>query len=600
MEEDVELWYCVHVSGRVFAEISKTVMTHFDRYDIRKRFMVLERRRKVAEKNEASIEGDVKEGGKGKDTKLNKKDSGTVAANAVSQKPRSGSSRDIKKSVEMAGEKVKMELERKKGKPGVNSVVPIASGGVGQGGGSNGIYNSSNNNNIGMPNLTQQQQQQFMANMISNMMQNNPQMMQMMMMMMMSGGMGGGVAMGGEGNENANANVNANNMNPMMAMMMGMNSSNSSSNNGGGNNGGGGVGNNAQQSQAATMMQMMMGGGNNFNMDGSTNQQQTEDALMPPPRSRANSIDLPASDTSMTTEEKGKKKRKATKATASAKNNKKKTKATSKGASKGALKGSSKGASKTTSKAAPKCSTKEKQSKAPSSPTPVANSDPSLMGYSPSLFAGPPSTSSMSGTGTNQSFQSLMNLDAENSIMAMSGANNNVNNNKNDGGNGNNNGYSRNGRVPAAAPYLPGKNLLGQVLDNANRSNSNSNHDAQPATSNNTDGSESNSWGGFENFDDNNLELSRIEFSETTRAAFADGNNNGRGGGSKSGMAEHGQASSLLNSPGLVMTPGGGVGPKAPLSDEMASDAVSGLNMLSTPKKKGKRSLFDSVVKNDS
>ena len=58
---------------------------------------------------------------------------------------------------------------------------------------------------------------------------------------------------------------------------------------------------------------------------------QTEDALMPPPRSRANSIDLPASDTSMTTEEKGKKKRKATKATASAKNNKKKTKATSKG-----------------------------------------------------------------------------------------------------------------------------------------------------------------------------------------------------------------------------------------------------------------------------
>ena len=46
------------------------------------------------------------------------------------------------------------------------------------------------------------------------------------------------------------------------------------------------------------------------------------------------------------------------------------------------------------------------------------------------------------------------------------------------------------------------------------------------------------------------------------------------------------------------MTPGGGVGPKAPLSDEMASDAVSGLNMLSTPKKKGKRSpeMFKKVV----
>lgn len=139
---------------------------------------------------------------------------------------------------------------------------------------------------------------------------------------------------------------------------------------------------------------------------------------------------------------------------------------------------------------------------------------------------------------------------------------------------------------------LPGKNLLGQVLDNANRSNSNSNNDASNGRGGR--GGESNgSWGGLENFDEQNIEFSRLEFSETTQAAFADGAN-ASGRGSRSGCAPDGSLpSSILNSPGLVMTPGGSLGRRETLSDEMANDAVNGLRSLSTPKKKGKRSLFD-------
>ena len=102
------------------------------------------------------------------------------------------------------------------------------------------------------------------------------------------------------------------------------------------------------------------------------------------------------------------------------------------------------------------------------------NSEASLMDYSPSLFVGLPSASSMSGSDLAQSF---MNLDAENSIMALSGSNNN-NNNNNNNANGRRNGGEAGKGTSMGAEYLPGKNLLGQVLDNANRSNSNSNNDA--------------------------------------------------------------------------------------------------------------------------
>ena len=56
MEEDVELWYCVHVSGRNFAEISKSVLPHFCRKEVRKRYLILERRHKTALKDETTIE----------------------------------------------------------------------------------------------------------------------------------------------------------------------------------------------------------------------------------------------------------------------------------------------------------------------------------------------------------------------------------------------------------------------------------------------------------------------------------------------------------------------------------------------------------------
>jgi len=339
MDEDVELWYCVSVSGRQFAEISKNFLPHFDRYNIRKRFMMLERRWKVAEKNEASIEpnhqaaegkgnGNFRRGGSKVQEKKKESESSSMASksNDVALAPEKR--KDIKNSVEMAGEKVVQEVDKKKGKPGVQNVVPIASGGGGGG--------------MGMG-MHPQQQQNFMAAMMNNMMNNPQMMMQMMTMMMMSGGMGnngGGInpmtAMGGMNGMGG--------MNPMMAMMMGGNmmgnnssnnntaNSNTSNNNSSStndNNNSNDASNNQQENHMAAMMQMMMGANNgnitsvssNGGSGGAQNQQKqprksTDEALMPPPRSRANSIDAPPPEKA---EPPAKKKKKATKTTTSAK-----------------------------------------------------------------------------------------------------------------------------------------------------------------------------------------------------------------------------------------------------------------------------------------
>ena len=133
----------------------------------------------------------------------------------------------------------------------------------------------------------------------------------------------------------------------------------------------------------------------------------------------------------------------------------------------------------------------------------------------------------------------------------------------------------------AVDSYMPGKNLLNQVMDNANRSNSNSNSGGFQKTAGEGEASGDSAWGAsFENLGDG-MEFSKLEFSDTTQAAFADVN--GTGKGSRSSTGETPSSQSLLRSP---------------TNDEMTTEAVSGLRSLSTPKRK--RSLFDNVVKGNS